>query len=103
MLGLLQNNGGATRTHALITSKAIDEGGSIGCPDSLGALLLTDRRGDTRHFDGNNDGAARCDIGAVEFGSGSGSQADFDGDGKTDMALYRTGLYCGRGTGGFRG
>ena len=31
-----------------------------------GALLLTDQRGFNRHIDGNNDGAARCDIGAVE-------------------------------------
>jgi hypothetical protein len=94
LLGSLQNNGGATPTHALLTgSPAIDAGSSSGCRDSLGTLLLTDQRGATRHFDGNNDGAVRCDIGAVEFGSGSGSPGDFDGDGKTDMALYRSGAW----------
>ena len=83
LLGPLQSNGGSTRTHALLTgSPAIDAGSSSGCRDSLGALLLTDQRGATRHFDGNNDGAAQCDIGAVEFGSGPGSPGDFDGDGE---------------------
>ena len=35
-----------------------------------------------RHFDGNNDGTARCDIGNAEFGSGVGRALDFDGDGR---------------------
>src|SRR4030095_8132318 len=33
----------------------------------LGALLPTDQRGFARHFDGNNDGTVRCDIGAFEY------------------------------------
>jgi hypothetical protein len=59
-LGLLLNNGGATSTHALLLgSPAIDAGTNIGCP-------ATDQRGVTRPIDGNRDGSAVCDIGAVE-------------------------------------
>ena len=90
ILGPLQNNGGPTQTHALVAgSPAIDAGDPGGCRanpplsgwhgivhgyewdpvGSLGALLSTDQRGFARHVDGNNDGTARCDIGAVEFGA----------------------------------
>jgi hypothetical protein len=47
--------------------------------------------------DGNRDGTARCDIGAVEFGSGAGvrfnGDVDFDGDGRNDIAVYRDGMW----------
>jgi hypothetical protein len=47
--------------------------------------------------DGNRDGTARCDIGAVEFGSGAGvtfySDVDFDGDGRNDIGVYRDGTW----------
>ena len=67
-LGPLQNNGGPTQTHALLSgSPAIDAGNPSGCRDHLGALITTDQRGAARHFDGNNDGTARCDMGAVEL------------------------------------
>jgi hypothetical protein len=40
---------------------------------------------------------ARCDIGAVEFGSGPGftfySDVDFDGDGRSDIGVYRDGTW----------
>ena len=51
-----------------------------------------------RHVDGNNDGTARCDIGAFEFGAdefgaGSATLVDFDGDGVTDIGVYRNGVW----------
>ena len=59
-LGTRQNNGGATWTHALLAgSPAIDAGTNSGCP-------ATDQRGVARPIDGNWDGNAVCDIGAVE-------------------------------------
>ena len=62
LLGPLQDNGGATQTHALIAgSPAIDSGSNSGCPSA-------DQRGLTRPVDGNFDGTATCDIGAYEFG-----------------------------------
>jgi len=59
-LGPLQNNGGATQTHALLPlSPAIDAGDDSQCPD-------TDQRGAPRPADGNADGTRACDIGAYE-------------------------------------
>jgi CSLREA domain-containing protein len=79
-LGPLQNNGGPTQTHALLVgSPAIDGGDPSGCRDNLGALLLEDQRGFPRTVDGNRDGTAQCDIGAVEFGSGAGVTVNFEG------------------------
>jgi|RhiMetdeSRZDD1v2_1073273.scaffolds.fasta_scaffold178291_2 hypothetical protein len=67
ILGPLQNNGGPTQTHALVDgSPALDAGDPGGCRNSQGALLSTDQRGFARHVDSNNDGSARCDIGAFE-------------------------------------
>lgn len=59
-LGPLQNNGGGILTHALLPdSPAIDAGDNMICP-------LTDQRGIARPLDGNGDGVATCDLGAVE-------------------------------------
>jgi predicted outer membrane repeat protein len=59
-LGPLANNGGPTKTHALLAgSKAIDGG------DNAGALA-TDQRGFPRKKDGNGDGSSIVDIGAFE-------------------------------------
>ena len=62
MLGPLANNGGRTRTHALLAgSLAIDAGDNAGVPP-------TDQRGFgfPRVKDGNGDGIAIVDIGACE-------------------------------------
>ena len=60
-LGLLQDNGGPTETHALLEgSVAIDAALLDPCPE-------TDQRGFDRPVDGNGDDIADCDIGAVEF------------------------------------
>jgi len=59
-LGPLQNNGGKTETHNLLTgSPAIDAG-----DNSL--LNPIDQRGLPRKKDGNGDGIAVVDIGAFE-------------------------------------
>src|SRR5439155_6274327 len=65
LLGPLQDNGGATQTHALLAgSPAIDAGDNNGCPG-------TDQRGIARPVDANSDGVAICDIGAFEAPAGT--------------------------------
>jgi CSLREA domain-containing protein len=59
-LGPLQNNGGTTLTHALLTpSLAINGGNPAGCTDASGNPLTTDQRGFARP-------QGFCDIGAFE-------------------------------------
>jgi len=63
MLGVLADNGGPTLTHLPLTgSPAIDSGDDALCPD-------TDQRGYVRPWDGDDDGQAHCDRGAVELGA----------------------------------
>ena len=64
-IGPLQNNGGPTRTHALLAgSQAIDASlAASPCQDQNAQLLTTDQRGAPRIS------GLRCDVGAYEFGS----------------------------------
>lgn len=63
LLGPLQDNGGPTWTHALLTdSPAIDAGDNVSCP-------ATDQRGYMRPQDGDDDNNPVCDIGAYELGT----------------------------------
>jgi hypothetical protein len=63
MLADLALNGGPTLTHLPVTgSPAIDSGDDAMCP-------ATDQRDYVRPWDGDDDGQAHCDRGAVEFDS----------------------------------
>jgi len=61
MLAPLADNGGLTRTHLPLTgSPAIDSGDDAMCPE-------LDQHGNIRPWDGDDDGQAHCDRGAVEI------------------------------------
>jgi len=67
LLSPLQDNGGPTLTHALLAgSLAIDAGDNNAVSDPGTA---TDQRGAPRIVDGDGNGSAIVDIGAVEYGS----------------------------------
>ncbi|HEX6288136.1 MAG TPA: PA14 domain-containing protein [Herpetosiphonaceae bacterium] len=66
-LGPLQDTGGPTLTHALLPGSPAIDAGNPATPGSGGtACEATDQRGVARPQDGNGDGTARCDMGAVE-------------------------------------
>lgn len=69
-LGPLSDNGGPTKTQALISSSAaVDAANPAGCTGLNGSPLLTDQRGEPRPSDGNNNGISACDMGAFELQS----------------------------------
>jgi CSLREA domain-containing protein len=85
-----KNNGGTTPTIAIMRdSPAVDKGTDSG----LTGLLATDQRGTgfNRKRDNplvpNASGGNGVDIGAFE--SSSSSAFDFDGDGRTDVGIFR--------------
>ncbi|HEY7543835.1 MAG TPA: choice-of-anchor Q domain-containing protein, partial [Blastocatellia bacterium] len=64
-LGPLQNNGGPTQTHALLTgSVAVDA--ATDCTDFDDNPIFTDQRGTARPIDGDGDFGPLCDAGAFE-------------------------------------
>jgi CSLREA domain-containing protein len=71
LLGPLAENGGPTRTHALLAgSSALDAGNNALALDTLDAALITDQRGAARLADSPDaDSTATVDIGAFEFHS----------------------------------
>lgn len=69
-LGPLADNGGTTLTRMpAADSPAVDAGTVTGCP-------AMDQRGTTRPRDGDGDGVATCDIGAVERDGQAAATAD---------------------------
>jgi CSLREA domain-containing protein len=74
-LGALADNGGFTTTLMPASdSPVIDAGDASGCQNSFSERTVivnepaeTDQRGANRNVDGNADGSATCDIGAVEY------------------------------------
>jgi CSLREA domain-containing protein len=67
LLGTLKKNGGKTMTHALLSGSPAIDAGNPAVPGSGGyACERTDQRAVTRPTDGDGNGSARCDIGAVE-------------------------------------
>lgn len=62
MLGPLANNGGSTLTHLPRPGSPAIDFVTAGCPPPS-----TDQRGVTRPVDGDGNGNARCDAGAVEY------------------------------------
>lgn len=84
--GDIFNYGGTTKTLALRRgSPAIDAGDPTTFPS-------TDQRGISRPQDGDGTGGARSDMGAFERRPNEASstdKADFDGDGKTDLSIFR--------------
>ena len=73
LLGSLSDNGGTTKTHALLTgSPAIDAADNASCTS-------LDQRGIARPQDGNADGSLICDMGAYEL--------NMTGDDQSTIAL----------------
>jgi VCBS repeat-containing protein len=66
-LGALADDGGPTKTHALLTDSPAIDAGPPTSGDSICPPPSTDQRGVNRPQDGNGDSISRCDIGAFEL------------------------------------
>jgi hypothetical protein len=64
LLGPLANNGGLTLTHSPQPGSPAIDVVAVGCPPPT-----TDQRGGSRPLDGDGNGSAACDAGAVEYGT----------------------------------
>ena len=70
-LDTLQNNGGTTETHRLLSdSPAIDAANPASPGSGSEACEVVDQRGVTRPLDGNTVSGAVCDMGAYELDTG---------------------------------
>ena len=82
-------------------SYLMDGGDPAGCTDPNGALIPFDIAGNYRTADGNGDGLARCDIGAVEiyFTSNVAFTSSVvyvsEADGVATITLRRSGTFTG--------
>jgi hypothetical protein len=66
-LSPLQNNGGPTKTHIVLSGSPAIDAANPSWPGSGGNVCpAKDQRGYTRPKDGNGDGKSRCDIGSFE-------------------------------------
>lgn len=65
-LGILRDNGGTTRTHALVPPSSMIHGG-LACVDANSVHLATDQRGGSRPPSPSNPFNSICDIGAFEY------------------------------------
>jgi CSLREA domain-containing protein len=66
-IGPLANNGGPTRTHALLAGSVAIDAANPAATGSGFACPAVDQRGSARPQDGNGDATSRCDIGAFEL------------------------------------
>ena len=89
MLDPLANNGGPTRTHAVLAGSPAIDAGDPAAVAGLGTVPMNDQRDVpfTRVFDGNSNSVARIDIGAYELQPKS-ILGDYNLNGTVDAADY---------------
>ena len=88
LLGPLQDNGGPTWTHALLSGSPAIDAGDASAMAGVGDIPLSDQRGEPygRVKDGDGDATARIDMGAYELQPGTEPSCDFDGMNGCDIA-----------------
>ncbi len=87
VVGLLRDNGGPARTHALLSgSPARDAGRETGCRDHANSPIRTDARGVVRPQ------GSRCDIGAYEVPLASFAQPEFPVSDSASVAVIQARL-----------
>jgi hypothetical protein len=83
-LAPLANNGGPTRTHAIVAPSDMIDGAEpiFGCRDKTGSVILADQRGFARSV------GVRCDIGSFELGASDPSLIFVDGFESGDLSAW---------------